>query len=29
MMRARFYQSRVYMAWVNRCWLCLINPTHR
>jgi hypothetical protein len=22
------YSNRVYFAWSNRCWRCLINPFH-
>lgn len=24
----RWYASRVYCAWVNRCWRCLLDPCH-
>jgi hypothetical protein len=27
-MRRRWYSSRPYFAWVNRCWHCLIDPFH-
>jgi hypothetical protein len=24
----RFYQTRIYLAWSNRCWRCLTHPFH-
>lgn len=27
--RSRWYQSRVFFAWTNRCWRCLVKgPFH-